>query len=124
MPDPTAVRAMFAGIAGRYDFVNRVLSGGVDGRWRRRVLAAARLPEAGATVVDVACGTGDLALLFARKGAHVVGVDFTFEMVALAPAKAADGRGTSEDALWIQGDALGLPVRSGVADAVTIAFGL
>ncbi|MEM9800860.1 MAG: class I SAM-dependent methyltransferase, partial [Planctomycetota bacterium] len=54
----------------------------------------------------------------------VVGVDFTFEMVALAPAKAADGRGTSEDALWIQGDALGLPVRSGVADAVTIAFGL
>ncbi|MDG1491325.1 MAG: class I SAM-dependent methyltransferase, partial [Planctomycetota bacterium] len=77
MPDPAAVRSMFAGIAGRYDLANRVLSGGVDRSWRRKVMAAAGSPGPGSTVVDVACGTGDLALLFAKAGAQVVGVDFT-----------------------------------------------
>ena len=112
---------MFAGIAGRYDLANRVLSGGVDRSWRRKVWSAAGAPGPGTTVVDVACGTGDLALLFAGAGAQVVGVDFTYEMVALAPSK--QGRGAGSLA-WLQGDGLELPVGSGVADAATIAFGL
>lgn len=112
---------MFAGIAGRYDLANRVLSGGVDRSWRRKVMAAAGSPGAGSTVVDVACGTGDLALLFAKAGARVVGVDFTYEMVALAPSKET-GRGGN--LAWLQGDGLQLPVGDGVADAATIAFGL
>ena len=112
---------MFAGIAGRYDLANRVLSGGVDRSWRRKVMAAAGKPGEGATVVDVACGTGDLALLLARRGARVVGVDFTFEMVALAPEKEWAGAGPMA---WVQGDGLELPLATDSADVATIAFGL
>ncbi|MGD2019095.1 MAG: ubiquinone/menaquinone biosynthesis methyltransferase [Planctomycetota bacterium] len=112
---------MFAGIAGRYDLANRVLSGGVDRSWRRKVMAAAGKPGEGATVVDVACGTGDLALLLARRGARVVGVDFTFEMVALAPEKERAGAGPMA---WVQGDGLELPLATDSADVATIAFGL
>jgi demethylmenaquinone methyltransferase/2-methoxy-6-polyprenyl-1,4-benzoquinol methylase len=112
---------MFAGIAGRYDLVNRVLSGGVDRRWRKRVLGLAGRPGPGSTVVDVACGTGDLAALFARGGAHVVGVDFTYEMVARAPRKTER---VDAPVTWLQGDGLDLPLVDDAADVATIAFGL
>ncbi len=108
---------MFAGIAGRYDLVNRILSGGIDTRWRRRVVARAGGNLAGRLAIDVACGTGDLAAVLRRAGARTLGVDFTHEMLALAPPKVEPG-------MWVQGDALALPVRSSVADVVTIAFGL
>lgn len=114
---------MFAGIAGRYDLANRVLSGGVDKRWRRRVVARAG-PVAGKTVVDVACGTGDLAAVFAGAGAQVLGVDFTYEMVALAPGKSKAVRCAAEPVGWVQGDGLELPLADDRADVVTIAFGL
>jgi demethylmenaquinone methyltransferase/2-methoxy-6-polyprenyl-1,4-benzoquinol methylase len=128
MPEPRAVRSMFARIAGRYDLLNRTLSGGMDQRWRRRV--ARRLaPLGGRTAVDVACGTGDLALELARGGARVIGLDFTFEMLARGPHKAraaarrrADGRAL--DATWVHGDALRLPLPDASMDVVTIAFGL
>ncbi|MEZ6016631.1 MAG: ubiquinone/menaquinone biosynthesis methyltransferase [Planctomycetota bacterium] len=120
MPEPRAVRSMFARIAGRYDLLNRTLSGGMDQRWRK--LVARRLaPLAGKVAIDVACGTGDLGLELARAGARVIGVDFTFEMVARAPDKA---RRKGQRVTWVQGDAMGLPLPDGVADAVTIAFGL
>lgn len=108
---------MFAGIAGRYDLANRVLSGGVDRRWRKRVvdLAGGRLD--GKDALDVACGTGDLAAALSRAGADVVGVDFTFEMVARAPEK---DRGVA----WLQGDGMRLPAASASFDLATIAFGL
>ena len=112
---------MFAGIAGRYDLANRVLSAGVDRSWRRKVMAAAGRPAAGATVIDVACGTGDLALVLGQEGARVIGVDFTFEMVALAPSKERRPAGPMA---WVQGDGLELPVADDCADAATIAFGL
>ncbi len=120
MPEPRAVRSMFARIAGRYDFLNRTLSGGMDRRWRRRVVR--RLgPLGGKDVVDVACGTGDLGLELAGAGARVLGVDFTFEMLAHAPGKAAQlGRRVQ----WVQGDAMSLPLPDTSADVVTIAFGL
>jgi len=109
---------MFARIAGRYDLLNRVLSLGIDRSWRRRTVRAAAVPRGG-LVVDVCCGTGDLALAFERAGARVVGVDFTPEMLQLALPK----RGTA-GVVFAQGDALCLPLADASADAASVAFGL
>jgi demethylmenaquinone methyltransferase/2-methoxy-6-polyprenyl-1,4-benzoquinol methylase len=115
---------MFARIAGVYDLLNRLLSLGIDRRWRRAMLAVAG-PVDGQLVVDSCCGTGDVAFEFARAGARVVGVDFTPEMLARAHAKAAsvssEPRGTT---VFAHGDALCLPVRSASADLCTNAFGI
>jgi demethylmenaquinone methyltransferase/2-methoxy-6-polyprenyl-1,4-benzoquinol methylase len=110
---------MFARIAGRYDLLNRVLSLGVDRRWRRRALAAAGVLE-GRIAVDACCGTADLGIDLRRAGARVVGVDFTLEMLRLGAPKLASAGG----GLLVHGDALRLPVRSGAADVATVAFGL
>lgn len=109
---------MFGRIAGRYDLLNRVLSAGIDQRWRRRTVEAAG-PVDGRVVVDACCGTGDLSLAFAEAGATVVGVDFTPEMLRIArPEKTLSG------GVYAQGDAMRLPVQSQAADVVSIAFGL
>lgn len=105
---------MFARIAPRYDAVNHLLSFNADRRWRRR--AALELPSEARRVLDLATGTGDLALEIARTGRRVVGADFCLEMLAGARAK-----GTARLAA---ADALGLPFRDGAFDAVTIAFGV
>ena len=123
MPDPAEVRSLFARIAGRYDLLNRTLSFGVDQRWRRALLARAG-DVRGKLVVDACSGTGDVALAFARRGARVVGVDFTREMLVRATAKArGDGRSASR-ALFVHGDALALPVEDGAADVAAVAFGI
>ena len=110
---------MFGRIAPRYDLLNRALSLGVDRRWRRALLARAG-EVAGARVVDACCGTGDVALGFARAGARVVGVDFTREMLDRAQAK----RGSRAGAVFAHGDALALPVADASADVCTVAFGI
>ncbi|MEM8709768.1 MAG: ubiquinone/menaquinone biosynthesis methyltransferase, partial [Planctomycetota bacterium] len=115
--DPKVVQGMFARIAGRYDLANRVLSGGVDTRWRRKVVQRAGGDLSGKVAVDVACGTGDLSAVLDRAGASVLGVDFTYEMLVHAPQKLRPGH-------WVQGDALGLPLADASADVVTMAFGL
>jgi demethylmenaquinone methyltransferase/2-methoxy-6-polyprenyl-1,4-benzoquinol methylase len=115
------VREMFARIANRYDLLNHLLSANVDKRWRRIVATRVRekLSSSRACVLDVACGTGDLALtLFETTGARVVGTDFCRPMLAIAAGK------LSSQVRLIEGDALRLPFRSGSFDAVTIAFGL
>lgn len=117
------VRAMFAGIAGRYDLLNHLLSANTDKRWRRRVARELRATLAGDAplVLDVACGTGDLALELAASGARVVGVDFCRPMLDIAARKTAhDGA----SARWVEGDALRIPFGDETFDAVTIAFGL
>jgi demethylmenaquinone methyltransferase/2-methoxy-6-polyprenyl-1,4-benzoquinol methylase len=111
---------MFARIAGRYDLLNRTLSLGVDRLWRRQAVRAAGELR-GRLVVDACCGTGDLALDFARAGARVVGVDFTAEMLERAVPKLA-GRGPAR--VLVQGDALELPLSSACADVASVAFGL
>ncbi len=120
MPDPREVRSMFGRIAGRYDLLNRVLSAGIDQRWRARTVRAAG-PVKGRVVVDACCGTGDLSLAFARAGANVIGVDFTPEMLRCAGPKATRGalRG-----LFVNGDALRLPIESASADIASVAFGV
>lgn len=118
MPDPGRVRAMFARIAPRYDLLNRLLSAGIDRRWRRRCVERAG-DVRGRIVVDACCGTGDLACAFAAAGARVLGVDFTPEMLRIAvPARPLRGGG------YAQGDALRLPVTARAADVASIAFGL
>ncbi|HEY0723401.1 MAG TPA: bifunctional demethylmenaquinone methyltransferase/2-methoxy-6-polyprenyl-1,4-benzoquinol methylase UbiE [Pyrinomonadaceae bacterium] len=115
------VREMFSTIAGRYDFLNHVLSGNVDKRWRRIVANRVRekLSSSRACVLDVACGTGDLSLtLFEITGAGVVGTDFCRPMLDIAAGK------TSGRIRFVEGDALDLPFRDGTFDAATIAFGL
>ena len=75
MPEREAVRAMFDAIAPRYDRLNRLLSAGVDMRWRRAAVRRAGV-KPGDRVLDVCCGTGDLTFEFARVGARAVGCDF------------------------------------------------
>src|SRR5262245_29029713 len=117
MPDPSQVRAMFARIAGRYDLLNRVLSLGIDRRWRKTLLASAGELR-GRSAVDACCGTGDVTLALAGAGAAAVGVDFTPEMLARAREK---GRRAARRAVFAHGDALRLPVASGTADVCTVA---
>jgi len=116
-----AVRQMFGEIAPRYDLLNRLLSGGVDQRWRRLAvrLALANEPR---RVLDVATGTGDVALLLKRERpqAEVVGADFTPQMLELARAKAERA---GLEVSFVEGDALNLPFADGSFEALTVAFG-
>ncbi|MBW2540851.1 MAG: ubiquinone/menaquinone biosynthesis methyltransferase [Deltaproteobacteria bacterium] len=110
------VRAMFDRIAPRYDRMNRLLSAGFDQRWRREALDRIRVGE-GDRVVDLACGTGDLAELALARGAHVVGVDFALEMLG-----AARRRGIRSALL--QADAEALPLPDEWATVATCGFAL
>ena len=118
------VREMFAAIATRYDLLNHLLSGNIDKRWRRLVAQALRgkLIDGQATILDVACGTGDLSLTLSQSGgARIVGIDFCRPMLDIAAKKSAK----SGLALpFIEGDALHLPFADRSFEAATIAFGL
>ena len=113
------VRGLFATIADRYDLITIVLSYGQDRRWKRRLLDLAK-PMPGASVLDVATGTGDIAFEFAARGARVVGLDVTPRMIELARAKAPAGSPAS----FLVGDMLALPFPSGSFDFVTTGYGL
>ncbi len=119
-----AVRDMFAGIAGRYDLLNHVLSLNIDKRWRRMVADELRdiLATSDATVLDVACGTGDLSLEL-NKGslARIIGADFCRPMLERANAKSIS---ETHPILYIEADALTLPFNDASFEAVSIAFGL
>ncbi|MEE2681013.1 MAG: bifunctional demethylmenaquinone methyltransferase/2-methoxy-6-polyprenyl-1,4-benzoquinol methylase UbiE [Planctomycetota bacterium] len=116
------VQEMFASIAASYDMNNRVHSFGLDRWWRHRVVRALS-PIQGLDVVDVACGTGDLAEAFDRAGAgSVLGVDFTPEMLDIARARARRSR--LERIEYREGDAMRLQLDDACADVVSIAFGI
>jgi demethylmenaquinone methyltransferase / 2-methoxy-6-polyprenyl-1,4-benzoquinol methylase len=119
------VRAMFDRIAGIYDRLNSVMTAGLDYRWRVRAADLAGVAPGG-RVLDVATGTGDLALeLASRVGAAgtVVGVDFAPEMLAIARGK-ADARGPAATLRFEPGNALALRYPAGEFDAVTSGFGV
>src|SRR4051812_6706546 len=115
--DPESVRAMFDGIAPRYDLANHLLSGGIDFWWRRRAAEIVRRWQP-RRVLDVATGSGDLALAIARRlpEAEITGTDFSAAMLAIANRKGM--------ARTVVADALALPFADGSFDAVTVAFGL
>lgn len=110
---PDVIRAMFDRIAPRYDMLNRLLTLGMDVGWRRRAVRSLQLP-AGAVVLDLACGTGDLSREADRAGHRAVGFDFAAAMLARARTEAP----------LVQADVLRLPVRDGAADGVTCGFAL
>lgn len=109
------MQAMFDAIAPRYETCNRVLTFGLDGRWRRRAVRALDLAP-GARVVDVACGTGDLLRLLDQTGFAPLGIDSSPGMLASASPRC---RGQ-----LLLGDALALPLPDGVADGATCGFAL
>ncbi len=116
------VRAMFDRIAGLYDLMNTVMTAGLHHRWRRRAADLAVLSPGG-RALDVATGTGDLALELAGRvapGGEVVGVDFSERMLELARAKAQDA---SPKLLFRSANALALPFADGEFDAATVGFG-
>ena len=122
---PDRIASMFDAIAGRYDLLNHVLSAGIDRSWRRRAIAALSLSGA-ERVLDLCTGTADLAIAArtASPGAaRVVGVDFAGAMLRLAAGKVRQ-TGLAGAIALVRGDAAAIPVRSGWADAATIAFGI
>ncbi|MFN8594003.1 MAG: bifunctional demethylmenaquinone methyltransferase/2-methoxy-6-polyprenyl-1,4-benzoquinol methylase UbiE [Thermomicrobiales bacterium] len=120
------IRAMFDRIVPRYDLMNRIMTGGRDVAWRRLAVREAlrdRVPKA-TRVLDLATGTGDLAIALRDAGAgEVTGLDFSSQMLAAAARKTADD-GTRTSIAWIEGDAMALPFPDESFDVVTIAFGL
>ena len=115
---------MFDAIAPRYDLLNRVLSAGIDRRWRRRAIRSLGLTGT-EVLLDVCTGTADVALEARRShaAARVVGVDFAGAMLARGYAKIVAAGEQARIALLL-GDATRLPVRNGSVDAATAAFGI
>jgi demethylmenaquinone methyltransferase / 2-methoxy-6-polyprenyl-1,4-benzoquinol methylase len=112
---PDAVRTMFDRIAPVYDVMNRVMTGGLDRRWRAETARAVVSP--GDRVLDSCCGTGDLAIASLRAGGRVTGLDFSERMLDRARRK-------SGEIDWVEGDALALPFPDGSFEAATVGFGV
>ena len=114
---PRYVRQMFSRISHRYDLMNRLMTGGRDQAWRRMVVEECALPPGG-TLLDVATGTGDIAYqaLRLRPDVRPVGIDFTFEMMAVGRSK------QSQKVPFVQGDALALPFAADTFDAACSGF--
>ena len=128
------VRAIFATIADRYDFITVILSYGQDRRWKRRLVDLAAV-RPGARALDLATGTGDIAFALAGRGARVAGLDITFRMIELAKTKIAGadlGRSAAAEQapplrsvpVFLVGDMLALPFASKSVDLVTTGYGL
>jgi demethylmenaquinone methyltransferase/2-methoxy-6-polyprenyl-1,4-benzoquinol methylase len=109
------VRRMFDRIAPVYDAMNRVMTAGLDQRWRR--ITVAETIRDGDRVLDACCGTGDLAIAARKRGSEVIGLDFSEPMLVRARKKAPS-------ITWVQGDMLALPFDEASFDAVTVGFGV
>jgi demethylmenaquinone methyltransferase/2-methoxy-6-polyprenyl-1,4-benzoquinol methylase len=123
--DAVEVRAMFDRIAGVYDLMNTAMTAGLHRHWRERAAELARVGP-GSRVLDVATGTGDLAIELARHvspGGEVVGCDFAERMLARARAKASALNGGRVQPRFEWGDALALPYEDDSFDAATVGFG-
>ena len=109
------VRTMFDRIAPVYDVMNRVMTAGLDLRWRR--MTAEAVVRQGDRVLDACCGTGDLAVADVRAGGDVTGLDFSPRMLERARRK-------SDAVKWVEGDMLALPFEDGSFEAATVGFGV
>ena len=127
MPDPIAVNSMFGRIAGCYDRANRVLSGGIDIWWRKKLVQAVDKSKPN-DVLDLATGSGDVAFALAKKlppTTKIVGMDFCIPMLDVARTKQNAISGNRAVKIeFLPGDGLDLPLKNQSFDAVTISFGL
>ncbi len=123
-PSRVDVHRMFDRISGRYDLLNRILSLGMDVYWRNRAVAELD-DEQHKTVVDLACGTGDVAIASVKANRHrkVIGVDMASQMLAVAKTK-VEKQGLQDQIQLARGDGLRIPVADQSVDAATIAFGI
>ena len=113
---PSEVAAMFDRVAARYDLVNDLLALGQTRLWRAMTVNAVD-PQPGQSILDLAAGTGTSSAPFAKRGANVVPCDFSLGMLAV-------GKQRQPHLPFVAGDAMNLPFKDGVFDAVTISFGL
>ncbi len=118
------VSRMFSIISRRYDFLNHLMSFGLDAYWRKRLVSLIK-PKPGDLILDVASGTGDVAIELARqfKNTKITGVDFSNPMLQIAKKKVAI-LGKSENIKFQFGDALNLPFKDNKFEAATMAFGI
>src|SRR3954466_7456377 len=114
-------RALFATIADRYDLITVLLSCGRDRAWKARLPAQSGAGRS-SRVLDLACGTGDIAFALADRGADVVGLDVTFRMIELARAKAAARPAAGRR--FLTADMMALPFADGSFDVVTTGYGI
>ena len=112
---PEGVRTMFDRIAPVYDVMNRVMTMGLDLRWRR--ITAQAVVRSGDRVLDACCGTGDLAIAAQKAGGTVTGLDFSPRMLERARRKAPGQT-------WVEGDLLALPFEDASFEAATVGFGV
>src|SRR5688572_10174795 len=127
------VRRLFSTIADRYDLITVLLSFGMDRRWKQRAVDLAG-PREGMRVLDLACGTGDLAFAASSRGASVVGLDVTHRMLQLARQKAtatphshhpdSESRTPHPTPAFVTGDMCALPFPDAQFDVVTTGYGL
>src|ERR1700730_16394588 len=120
MDKGSVVREMFGRIAGRYDLVNTIMTGGIDAVWRRRAVEALNVQN-DASLLDLCCGTGALTRDAAAKvpAGRVVGVDFTPQMLEIARARCRE-----PNIQYVEGDVLRLPFADGEFDGATMGFSL
>lgn len=118
------VEQMFDTISGNYDNLNRIISMGTDNSWRRKVIAmvAARNPK---NILDIATGTGDLAIKFAAEtqASKIIGLDISEGMLSMAKKKIS-GSEISEKLIFVQGDSEALDFEDNLFDVVTVSFGI
>lgn len=120
--EPARIAGMFDAIAARYDFLNHLLSAGIDRYWRARAIRSLGLTGR-ETLLDLCTGTADLALAARTRAGRVIGIDFAAAMLRIGKEKIARAQPAVPMAL-ARGDAMCLPVGAGTIDAVTIAFGI
>jgi demethylmenaquinone methyltransferase / 2-methoxy-6-polyprenyl-1,4-benzoquinol methylase len=122
------VRRMFGEIAGQYDFLNHLLSLGVDRNWRRKTVRMVPPRDGGGPILDVCTGTADLALAYWQasrqmKGVHVVGTDFCLPMLAIGEKKCRRA-GALDRVKLLEADTTKLPFPDNMYQIVSVAFGL
>jgi demethylmenaquinone methyltransferase / 2-methoxy-6-polyprenyl-1,4-benzoquinol methylase len=123
--DPERIESMFAGIAPRYDLMNRLMTAGLDAGWRRLAGVEALVGDGG-RALDACCGTGDLTFALARTWPRsaVVGLDLTVEMLEVAREKAGRDPGLASRVSFVHGDLLALPFADGEFSAATVGWGV